>query len=391
MKYVLPIILVATSLFNTALLPAQSIQDANVFEFTRVDSDDGGYIFYGTNNHIIPIFVYLDFPQLQGLQSNLELPVQVVIPAETSEQELVRLEPTSSNRVSFRSSALYVRGDPLSVEHNDDHVYLLPYEHGRKYRVTQGYNGSFTHIGENQYAIDFDLEEGDPVHAARGGRVVEVKKNSTTGGPSARYSGDANFILIMHSDGTFGNYAHLEFDGALVEPGQQVEAGDLIGRSGNTGRSSGPHLHFDVRIPTVEGRMQSIPTRFANHDGDPVLLESGGYYYATHPGQEPFEPIFGSSFVNEDFIDHEKTIATGELGMRVKKVDSTIILFLQNGSNQQLEIETTLQLRGMEATTPLKITRTVAPNTEIFLSILRPLPEVRQFQYGYQFRYREVD
>ncbi|AFG38839.1 M23 family metallopeptidase [Spirochaeta africana] len=376
---------------SPVLLQAQHAGDQDFFELTRRETSDGGYSFHATNRHIIPIFVSLSFPQLQGLEADQPLPIEVVLEAGAEEQEIARLSRVSNRQISFRSSAVYVRGDPSAVVHDDSHVYLLPYEHGRKYRVTQGYNGPFTHVGENQYAIDFDLEEGDPVHAARSGLVVEIKQDSSIGGPSPRYTEHANFILIQHDDGSFGNYVHLQYDGALVTVGDRVQAGDLIGLSGNTGRSSGPHLHFDVRIPTRSGRMQSLPTLFKNHDGEAIEIEQGRHYYARHPGKPEFEAFFGSELTNQDFRDHTEAITTGSLDVRVEQIDSTYVLFLQNGTDQRLEIDTTLQLRGMEATTPLQLTHRVDPQTEVFLSILRPQDGVRQAQYGYQLRFRELD
>ena len=54
--------------------------------------------------------------------------------------------------------------------------------------------------------------------------------------------------MIKHADDTFGVYWHMKHNGVLVKVGDKVKQGDDIARSGNTGNSSGPHLHFDVRI-----------------------------------------------------------------------------------------------------------------------------------------------
>lgn len=389
--YIAFISLFSISVPTLHLVTAQSAADQDFFELTHVETDDGGYTFYATNNHIIPIYVHLAFPQLFGLEADRPVPVEVVLPAGTEEQEIVHLSRNDGNRVSFRSSAQYVRGDPTTVDHDDDHVYLLPFEHGHKYRVTQGYHGSFTHFGQNTNAVDFDMAEGEHVHASRAGRVIEIKQDSNIGGTSARFTKHANYILIQHADGSFGNYVHLQLDGALVEVGEMVAAGQRIGLSGNTGRSSGPHLHFDVRIPTMDGELQSIPVLFMDHQGRSMTVEEGRYYYGLHPDKPGFEVYFGADLTNDDFIDHRASIQSGELDMRIEEIDSTYVLFLQNGTTSRLKVETTLQLRGMNATTPTQLTTVVDPETEVFLSILRPRNDARQIQYGYQFRYQEVD
>ncbi|MFN3939348.1 MAG: peptidoglycan DD-metalloendopeptidase family protein, partial [Chitinophagales bacterium] len=89
--------------------------------------------------------------------------------------------------------------------------------------------------GRVHSGIDLDLETGDPVSAALDGTVIE-----------ANYSGGyGNLVVLKHENGLETYYAHLSK--IKVEPGQKVEAGELIGLGGSTGRSTGPHLHFEVR------------------------------------------------------------------------------------------------------------------------------------------------
>ena len=110
--------------------------------------------------------------------------------------------------------------------------------------MSQGYNGNFSHQGKN--SLDFTMPEGTKICAARGGIVIEVKVDSNRGCASKRCIKDANNIVVYHDDGTFSEYAHLQKRGSKVEPGDKVIPGQVIGISGNTGFTSGPHLHFEV-------------------------------------------------------------------------------------------------------------------------------------------------
>jgi murein DD-endopeptidase MepM/ murein hydrolase activator NlpD len=78
---------------------------------------------------------------------------------------------------------------------------------------------------------------------------------------------------VLHDDGTFGVYAHLRQGSALVRPGQRVSNGQLIAQSGNSGYSTGPHLHFAV-LRNAGLRWQSLPFVFATPAG-PVKPTQG--------------------------------------------------------------------------------------------------------------------
>src|SRR5690606_32732400 len=103
-----------------------------------------------------------------------------------------------------------------------DTRYLLPIGHTAA-RIDQGYGGTFSHDDpENRYAVDFAVPIGTPVLAARGGVVMQLESGFKR--PSLdrdAYAGRANFIRILHDDGTMGLYAHLKVDGVLVRAGQR--------------------------------------------------------------------------------------------------------------------------------------------------------------------------
>ena len=107
-------------------------------------------------------------------------------------------------------------------------------------RVSSGFNprrlNPVTGVVTPHNGVDFAVSRGTPVLSVGNGEVV-----------IAKYSGSAgNYIAIRHGRQYMTTYMHL--DKILVKPGQQVKQGDKIGLSGNTGRSTGPHLHFELHI-----------------------------------------------------------------------------------------------------------------------------------------------
>ncbi len=355
--------------------------------------DDNGYDFYAQNSHFIPMYISVDFQRLVSLTPTEALPWTGAIEAETERQLLFSLLPTATRgQFGYNLSYTVAEGNPETARHDDDYLYLFPFAHGTRHRITQGHNGRFSHFRENQYAIDFNLDQGTPVYAARDGVVVRVKEDSRVGGPSQAYADRANLIMIAHDDGTFGNYVHLRYRGAEVEVGDEVAAGELIGYSGNTGISSGPHLHFDVRIPLPTGRMQSIPFLFYGLDGRPVQPEEGTFHYAVHPGNAEFEVIRGEDLTVSDFTGHEQEIdQTNRLEFRTEEYDLTYAIFLGNGFSDPIEATVSFNFVNMRADSPLPMELTIPPLTEVFLTLLRADPAGDRWQYAPSVRYRRVE
>lgn len=166
----------------------------------------------------------------------------------------------------------------MSAVHDDAYVYSLPYAAGREFRVSQGYHGTFSHTGQDEYSVDWEMPLGTPVHAARDGVVVQSKDDSKLGGHNRKFENYANKILIRHPDGTIGVYAHLLKGGNRVKVGDKITAGDWIALSGNTGFTSGPHLHFSVFKAKNGKERESVPVRFQTVEGPELTLITGKSY-----------------------------------------------------------------------------------------------------------------
>ena len=140
-------------------------------------------------------------------------------------------------------------GTILSGDHcvGVESVHLhLPFPSGSAVRISQGAHGQFSHNGAQVHAIDFDVPSGTMVVAAGPGRVVAVREDSNAGCADVSCANDANYVIVDQSDGTRVQYYHFQQNGALVDVGDVLCAGEPIGLSGNTGFSSAPHLHLDV-------------------------------------------------------------------------------------------------------------------------------------------------
>ena len=217
--------------------------------------------------------------RLANMVPSEELPYTVVIPGKQV-VDAFTLTPVRS-RAAWNYDYTYAcnHGSAAAV-HDETQVYQLPYPPGSSYRVVQGHHGSFSHTGQDEYAIDWKMPEGTAVLAARDGLVVKSKDDSNRGGPDRKFEKLANCIMVQHADGTIGAYLHLQKGGNKVKVGDQVKAGDIIGLSGNTGFSSGSHLHFAVFKLKSGSERTTIPVKFRTAESEAVIPVSGHAYMA---------------------------------------------------------------------------------------------------------------
>ncbi len=176
----------------------------------------------------------------------------------------------------------YSVNDLKNGKFKDDssYVYTLPFKHKKKIFLVQGYESMFSHKGER--ALDFKVKNGTKICAARSGIVTAVRKDSDKGGLKQENLSDGNYIFIQHGDGSVANYWHFKKEGVLVNVGDTIKTGQVIGMSGNTGYSAFPHLHFEVQGYDAAGNHVQLPTRFYTQKGV-IYLRPGKFYRTFHP------------------------------------------------------------------------------------------------------------
>jgi murein DD-endopeptidase MepM/ murein hydrolase activator NlpD len=179
---------------------------------------------------------------------------------------LVEARRSGSAQPGLRFTFTGTLGSPDAV-HHPAHPYRAPFAVGATFNVTQAFPSHVTHVTpDSRYAVDFALPDGTPVYAAREGVVVNVRHDSFRGGAQTAMLDQANLIMILHEDGTIGAYGHLQWDSIRVRIGQHVKRGEYIANSGNTGFTTGPHLHFAV-LRNAGTAAVSVPIEFAGIGG----------------------------------------------------------------------------------------------------------------------------
>lgn len=169
----------------------------------------------------------------------------IIPPADTSEStewlaELSAMKEADRQK-AIAAAAAATKKDQLAKGRNSSkQVASSGFDHaaGAHFITPIHYTAIARGVSSYHFGIDFDAPVGTPVHAAQDGKVIQ-----TTGGWAG---GFGNSILVDHGGGLNTRYGHLSEINVSV--GQTVSQGDLIGHSGNTGFSTGPHLHFETRL-----------------------------------------------------------------------------------------------------------------------------------------------
>ena len=219
--------------------------------------------FSARNGYAVPVEVVLGLDALINLANPLPEQAMRWIIDPNSTQTMLELEALEDNAVPGADYRfIWIPGDPRAV-HSPERPYRAPFAVATDYLISQTFPIGATHTTpDSYYAVDIAMPIGTDIYAARGGVVFEVASANFRGGTDPeQYAAAANIVRIMHDDGSHAVYAHLNWNSNRVRPGDRVERGEYIADSGNTGFTSGPHLHFAVMVNRGM-RLESVPVMF---------------------------------------------------------------------------------------------------------------------------------
>jgi murein DD-endopeptidase MepM/ murein hydrolase activator NlpD len=244
----------------------------------RVDgSDESTYYFF--NHWHGPVEIRVRIENAKNMVTIPNLPTRFVI-QDFGETPLVVLQPKQKGQTwSYRLVYDAVPGD-YRAKPDRSHLYRLPFRASDRFYLGQAFGGMATHTDKQSYhAVDITMPVGTPILATRDGIVMNVEEDYYGAGQKQKYATRANHVRILHEDGTMAIYAHMDLESVAVRAGRTVLAGELIGLSGNTGFSTGPHLHFAVQR-NMNGELQSIPFNFDNGRGQALTPKAGTWLEA---------------------------------------------------------------------------------------------------------------
>jgi murein DD-endopeptidase MepM/ murein hydrolase activator NlpD len=241
---------------------------------------DEGVTLVAHNTYFSPVQLAYRLTSLENVAATTPRTGIVTI-APRSEHALLSVgKANRQGDMSFAYEFEFLPGSP-EAEHAPTQPYRLPFALASSFPVSQAFPDAITHADPaSQHAIDFVMPIGTGVFAAREGVVIEVASDFFDAGLDLAADGPrANVVRVLHDDGTMALYAHLNWNSIRVVPGQRVRRGEHLADSGNTGFSSGPHLHFVVQR-NRGGAIVSVPVEFAGAGGVPVVVARGGRYSA---------------------------------------------------------------------------------------------------------------
>ena len=216
--------------------------------------------------------------------------------------------PIGSSETTESKGKIYARGEPeetvitSTFGYRDDVVVngvVVSAAGGHGALDIANYRGvGVTNIIASKSGIVVYPSSGDPISCPTGAT------NSNCGG------GYGNYVIIQHSDGNYTLYAHLHPDTILVKAGESVEQGQVIGKMGSTGYSTGSHLHFEIRKGQNSSAARVDPLEYISQD-NPRPATSGSKLLEFIEYYEGCTDVIGNDYLVIDIGDGVRTVGTG--------------------------------------------------------------------------------
>ncbi len=283
---------------------ASAVFSQRVIEVKYALDPKGNYQFSCTNNAFCNYILEISFTSLDNAKADHELPYRNVVKPGNNKLFTISKE-NAGNPIQFKYSVAYHKGC-INPKVDTNFVYLLPIAPGKEAQVYE-MSGSGSGGGPSAsdaspqttqefrgwYVIRLRMKPGDTIFAARRGIVTEIHAESGLNDSGRVSIGNENYLEICHADCSFGHYGILKKNGALVKPGQIVEAGQPIALVGGDKFGRGSDGKFSVYYnvdddETNEGTMKKIywayvPLQFWTKTNGKGKLKHGATYTSEHP------------------------------------------------------------------------------------------------------------
>jgi murein DD-endopeptidase MepM/ murein hydrolase activator NlpD len=260
---------------NFEHVPIERSEAEPIVELFERQRADGTYVLMARNPFYGTVQIAFELLSTSNVAADVPKRGNRILDPRT-DTELFPLNPVRRDvPLQLEYGFQYLHGRP-GAKHAPEEPYRLPYALATDFAVSQAFPDTVTHTdAANRHAIDFVMPVGTGVNAARSGMVIEVASEYFESGVDLAADGPrANIVRILHADGTMALYAHLNWNSIRVVPGQRVARGEYLADSGNTGFSTGPHLHFVVQR-NAGGIMESVPIEFQGPGGNRITVATG--------------------------------------------------------------------------------------------------------------------
>jgi hypothetical protein len=260
-----------------------SIMAQRAIDLSYIEDSKGHYIFSCTNNAHCHYVIEVKFPILVNGHADQPLPYVAEVKPGLTRLFTVTPEPAKGDMQMKYTFAVSKGCLSSSVHPDPDFTYVLPVARGKEVQV---YRVTNPHATDSSYAIRIKMKPGDTIYAARAGVVNEVFTGNSENDAGVQVTGEWNSVEIVHPDCSFAQYGVLKKNGALVKPGDQVEAGAPIGIVGGDQYGRGSDIRFNVTYYPSQPN-SGIPLQFWTKHNGKGTLRHGGTYTCEFPPPPP--------------------------------------------------------------------------------------------------------